>query len=203
MMTLLRDLADNSRAVAVVTHATKSLGLCDKLVVMGRGGMLCFHGSPDEALEFFGAETYDDIYAALDEPRRAEEWQQRSIAAGPGQRRVRAPSATVRNASAGRRMRRGGRVWHQARVLTARYVQAVRARPAQPAHPAAARSRSSALAIVGLFKSGVFNGRRRMPGEAVKLLFLRRDDRSGSGRSTRRARSSRRRASSCASTPSA
>jgi len=50
----LRELAGNSRAVTVVTHATKSLGLCQKLVVMGRGGVLCFQGSPDEALEIFG-----------------------------------------------------------------------------------------------------------------------------------------------------
>ena len=50
MMELLRELADNARAVIVVTHATKNLGLCDKLVVMGRGGKLCFHGPPDEAL---------------------------------------------------------------------------------------------------------------------------------------------------------
>ena len=54
MMQLLRDLAERGRAVAVVTHATKNLALCDRVVVMGRGGELTFHGAPDDALRFFG-----------------------------------------------------------------------------------------------------------------------------------------------------
>ena len=70
LMRLLRDLADESRAVVVVTHATKNLRLCDRLVVMGRGGRLCFEGTPDEALEFFGVEDFDEIYTALDDRRR-------------------------------------------------------------------------------------------------------------------------------------
>src|SRR3984893_1064617 len=82
MMALLRELSGSSRAVIVVTHATKSLGLCDRLVVMGRGGVLCFQGSPDEALEFFGAESYDDIYPTL-EDRDPREWQNRFAAASP------------------------------------------------------------------------------------------------------------------------
>ena len=80
MMALLRELSGRSRAVIVVTHATKSLGMCDRLVVMGRGGVLCFQGSPDEALEFFGVEGYDDIYPTL-EDRDPAEWQRRFIAA--------------------------------------------------------------------------------------------------------------------------
>jgi ABC-type multidrug transport system ATPase subunit len=76
LMELLRALADNSRAVGVVTHATKNLDLCDKLVVMGRGGELSFYGRPEDAIEFFGVKGYDDIYTALDE-RPAREWRQR------------------------------------------------------------------------------------------------------------------------------
>src|SRR6202043_631963 len=82
MMTLLRELSGRSRAVIVVTHATKSLGLCDRLVVMGRGGILCFEGSPAEAVEFFGVESYDDIYPTLEE-RAPVEWQQRFFAGKP------------------------------------------------------------------------------------------------------------------------
>ena len=57
LMALFRDLADPSRAVVIVTHATASLALCDELVVMGAGGVLCFQGAPAEALRFFGVET--------------------------------------------------------------------------------------------------------------------------------------------------
>src|SRR3954452_20970275 len=86
MMTLLRQLANKRRAVTVVTHATKNLGVCDRLVVMGRGGELAFFGTPAEAMEFFGVDSYDDIYRALKE-RPSAEWralyETGSHAAGP------------------------------------------------------------------------------------------------------------------------
>jgi ABC-type multidrug transport system ATPase subunit/pSer/pThr/pTyr-binding forkhead associated (FHA) protein/ABC-type multidrug transport system permease subunit len=66
MMELLRQLADAGLGVALVTHATKNLRLCDKVVVMGRGGVLCYSGPYDGALEFFGVDEPDDIYATLD-----------------------------------------------------------------------------------------------------------------------------------------
>jgi ABC-type multidrug transport system ATPase subunit/ABC-type multidrug transport system permease subunit len=65
MMELLRELSQDSRAVITITHSTKHLPLCDKLAVMGRGGVLCFYDPPDEALEFFDVSDYDDIYSAL------------------------------------------------------------------------------------------------------------------------------------------
>ena len=73
MMELFRELADGSRGVALVTHATKNLALCDRVVVMGRGGRLVFDGPPKDAPGFFGVEGYDGIYTALDEAR-AERW---------------------------------------------------------------------------------------------------------------------------------
>jgi ABC-type multidrug transport system ATPase subunit/pSer/pThr/pTyr-binding forkhead associated (FHA) protein len=66
LMTLFRSLADGGRATVLVTHATRSLRLCDKVVVMGAGGVLCFEGSPDDALGFFGAEDFDDLYEILE-----------------------------------------------------------------------------------------------------------------------------------------
>ena len=53
--------------MALVTHATKNLALCDRVVVMGRGGHLVFDGTPADALGFFGVDGYDGIYTALDE----------------------------------------------------------------------------------------------------------------------------------------
>ena len=75
MMALLRELANESRAVVVVTHATKNLGLCDRVAVMGRGGHLTYYGTPGGALDFFQAEDHDGVYDAL-ERRPAEEWSQ-------------------------------------------------------------------------------------------------------------------------------
>jgi ABC-type multidrug transport system ATPase subunit len=66
LMELMRQLA-GARTVVTITHATKNLGLCDKVVIMGRGGRLSFFGAPDEALSFFDVSDYDQIYTALDE----------------------------------------------------------------------------------------------------------------------------------------
>lgn len=79
LMMLLRDLADAGRGVMLVTHATRSLHLCDKLCVMGRGGVLCYLGPPDRAPAFFGVETADEIYEALDRTP-AEQWHQAFLA---------------------------------------------------------------------------------------------------------------------------
>jgi ABC-type multidrug transport system ATPase subunit len=67
MSRLFRELADTGQTVALVTHATGSMALFDRVVVMGRGGYLRFDGRPDELLETFGVEQFDDVYTALSE----------------------------------------------------------------------------------------------------------------------------------------
>lgn len=76
LMQLFRELAGSGRATMVVTHATRSLRLCDKVIVMGEGGYMCFTGPPEAALTFFGVEHFDDLYMALEE-HGAREWSQR------------------------------------------------------------------------------------------------------------------------------
>jgi ABC-type multidrug transport system ATPase subunit/ABC-type multidrug transport system permease subunit len=166
MMGLLRNLADASRAVVVVTHATKSLGKCARILVMGRGGRLCFDGSPDEALTFFDAETYDDIYAQLDR-RAPEEWQRKLAQTGaqpviPEEQR---PPPAKSPAT-----RQGGRFWRQTSVLTRRYT-ALFTRDRRNILILLLQVPLLGIAIVGLFKLEVFRAGTDA-GEAVKLLFL-------------------------------
>jgi ABC-type multidrug transport system ATPase subunit len=66
LMVLLRELADRGRAVLVTTHATGSLRLCDRIVVMASGGRVAVVGSHDETLRHFGATTIDEVYAAVE-----------------------------------------------------------------------------------------------------------------------------------------
>ena len=74
MMELFGRLAEVGRqAVVIATHATKNLGLVDKLCVIGRGGEICFFGPPDDAQAFFDVSSYDEIYEAL-ERRKASDW---------------------------------------------------------------------------------------------------------------------------------
>ncbi len=178
MMSLLRELANRSRAVAVVTHATKNLALCDKVAVMGRGGELTFYGPPAVALEFFGAGDFDGIYSALgDHP--AAEWRRRfdqrpeaalaaatsadgDAAAVPG---VAVPLSAPRPAARGRSLTR------QASVLTRRYLRLL------------LRDRRNLALLVGqvpllaamnalLFQSGIFDRPGGSPPDAAQLLFL-------------------------------
>ncbi len=62
LMHSLRSMADNGKTVILVTHSTLQLKMCDKIVFMGKGGNLCFYGSHDEALRFFGVDDIVDIY---------------------------------------------------------------------------------------------------------------------------------------------
>lgn len=62
LMTSLRKMADSGKTVILVTHSTLQLKLCDKILFMGKGGKLCFFGSHDDALKFFGVSDVVDIY---------------------------------------------------------------------------------------------------------------------------------------------
>lgn len=74
MMQLLRKLALEGRTIILVTHATANIKICDRIIFLGRGGRLCYFGSPDDALKFFGITTGDfaDIYTQLEKETDAE-----------------------------------------------------------------------------------------------------------------------------------
>ncbi len=61
MMDTLRKLADRGHVILVVTHTTLHIDQCDRLAFMARGNLTYF-GPPKEALTFFGARNYSEIY---------------------------------------------------------------------------------------------------------------------------------------------
>ncbi|WP_407564082.1 FHA domain-containing protein [Streptomyces sp. 184] len=69
VMQLLRGLADDGRTVLVVTHSVAELALCDRLLVMAPGGGVAYFGPPEEALNFFGYESWADIFSAFENYR--------------------------------------------------------------------------------------------------------------------------------------
>lgn len=62
LMQTLKKMSQRGKTVVLVTHTPLNLSMCDKIVVMGTGGRLCFCGSPDAALDFFGVTDMVDIY---------------------------------------------------------------------------------------------------------------------------------------------
>jgi ABC-type multidrug transport system ATPase subunit len=73
----MQRVADSSKTVILITHATDNVGLCDHVVFMGNGGRLVFFGPPNEALTFFQAQSFADIYLKLGQPQDAQAWRQR------------------------------------------------------------------------------------------------------------------------------
>jgi ABC-type multidrug transport system ATPase subunit len=178
MMELFRYLArPAARGVVLVTHATRSLAVCDTLVVLARGGELCFLGSPQEALGFFGVNSHDEIYAAL-ESRPAAEWRERLEQHRgrevPGPDGDRAPEPGPAGSPRARRS-----VARQMSVLTGRYLRLFM------------RDRRNTMILFGqvpliglgialLFQAGLFDRTGQGPGavvpgrprDAIQLLFL-------------------------------
>ena len=74
LMRSLRDMADKGKTVILVTHSTLQLELCDKIVFMGKDGRLCFFGSYNNALRFFGVSNVVDVYDMITDADKAEAW---------------------------------------------------------------------------------------------------------------------------------
>ncbi|HEV7493610.1 FHA domain-containing protein [Baekduia sp.] len=67
MMDVLRQRAARGATVLFVTHSTRWLSTCDRLVVMAGDGHIAFDGRPEDALRHFGVTTYEQIYDRLEE----------------------------------------------------------------------------------------------------------------------------------------
>ncbi len=65
VMKLFRQIADSGRTVILTTHAMENVGLFDKIVLLMRG-KLVFYGTPVEALAFFSAANFRELYAKLE-----------------------------------------------------------------------------------------------------------------------------------------
>jgi len=173
MMELFRSLAAvGSHALLLVTHATRNLELVDRLCVLARGGQMCFLGRPDEAKEFFGVGSFDDIYTALD-TRPIEQWRRafetdRAAPSAPVDA-VRAPSGRVPRT----RKPEVARVRRlQARVLASRYLR-VFLRDRRNVLTLLLQAPLLALAMALLFKPYVFAPPGQgLPSSAAQLLFI-------------------------------
>ena len=62
MNTLMRLSKTEGKTIVMVTHTTQSIDLCDKIMIMGNGGRLCFCGAPGEACDYFKSKNLVDVY---------------------------------------------------------------------------------------------------------------------------------------------
>ena len=71
LMHMLKRLSESGKTVIMVTHTVQNIDMCDRLICMGKGGVLCYSGSPADALTFFGKKRMTDIYDDLNENSEA------------------------------------------------------------------------------------------------------------------------------------
>lgn len=69
LMKLLREFAGSDCTVLCTTHVLGRAWLFDRILFV-QGGRVVFDGRPNDALEFFGKTTLDDIYLELDNPAK-------------------------------------------------------------------------------------------------------------------------------------
>ena len=165
LMQLFRSLAAAGRATMVVTHATRSLGLCDRVAVMGEGGHLCFMGTPDEALAFFEVQHFDDLYTALEQQAGAV-WADRF------QRTRRGPPAVPHARPADRSRLASRPIGPQAAILIARRLT-ILARDTRNLWILGLQVPIIGLLLALLFRHDVFvEGLPMTAGLSAQLLFL-------------------------------
>lgn len=75
LMETLQKMTAENKTVILVTHNTLNLHLCSRVIFLGNGGKLCFSGSPEEALAFFGVESFVEIYPLISE--NPGQWEER------------------------------------------------------------------------------------------------------------------------------
>ena len=75
LMRMLKSMTRDNKTIIAVTHVTQNLNLCDKVIVLGKGGKLCFFGTPADACGYFGVTDIVDIYDMINENPGV--WQQK------------------------------------------------------------------------------------------------------------------------------
>ncbi|MEN6350298.1 MAG: FHA domain-containing protein [Syntrophomonas sp.] len=74
MMELMRKLANQGRTIMCITHATFNIHLCDKVLFLAPDGHLAFYGTPNEALAYFSAGDFAEIYKLINSEGSPEQW---------------------------------------------------------------------------------------------------------------------------------
>ncbi len=75
LMKTLKAMSQKGKTVVLVTHTPLNLHLCDKVVILGKGGLLCYSGAPAGATRFFNVQEFTDIYDHVN--HNSQQWSAR------------------------------------------------------------------------------------------------------------------------------
>lgn len=77
VMALLRRLADQGRTIVLITHVTRNINRCDRVLFLAPGGRMAFFGTPADALRYFGVAEFEQIYDRIEQDGTLEQWEAR------------------------------------------------------------------------------------------------------------------------------
>ncbi len=80
MHTLSKLSKEQEKTIVMVTHTTNNLHLCDKVIIMGYGGRLCYCGKPDGIKDFFKTDDIVQVYDMITADTKS--WEARFKASG-------------------------------------------------------------------------------------------------------------------------
>jgi len=163
LMELFREIASSGQTVVLVTHATASISLCDRVVVMGRGGVLCYDGKTEDCCAAFGVSSFDEVYLALEQGHRERIRVEEETAQPPSPP---LPPLSNRNRRAVIQP-----LSYQAAVLAERYALLLR-RDKRHLKSALIQVPVLGLLTALLFAHGVFAHNPPHTGKSAQLLFL-------------------------------
>ena len=73
MHTLSRLSKEQEKTIIMVTHTTNNIHLCDKVIIMGYGGRLCYCGAPSGIKNFFDTDDIVEVYDKITADTKAWE----------------------------------------------------------------------------------------------------------------------------------
>lgn len=88
MMELLKSLANKGRTIIVITHAMENVHLCDRVIILGRGGKLCYYGAPEHIFKFFRTSDYSKIFSYISDEIKVKKYQEYYLNTKGGNRYV-------------------------------------------------------------------------------------------------------------------
>lgn len=135
LMTTLRNLSRLGKTILMVTHSTLQLEMCDKVIVMGKGGRLCYYGSPHDMLSFFGIAKIPDTFAGLSDEHSVKGYQSKYLAtmgdpSGAAGRET-AQNQTVAPRQPAQSAQKLNTGWRQLAILMHRYLLTIFGSPSQ------------------------------------------------------------------------
>lgn len=94
MKTLAKLAKEQEKTIVMVTHTIHNLNLCDKVIIMGYGGRLCYCGSPAGIAEFFQTEDLVKVYDIITADPKGWEARFKNLGNGEKNHPVREPGIT-------------------------------------------------------------------------------------------------------------